>query len=97
MARLKKGWEPMETTLSCLRCLEYLSGEPLTLVCGHSICRKCFTTHSDPKSQDSLVFCEECKIETKNKNLKESKVIITISDRFAFIKNIVDDISKTVI
>jgi len=70
MEKTAKQTEDLESTLSCLSCLEYLS-DPLTLICGHSICRKCFTTHSDPSSQDSLVFCEECKIETKNKVLKE--------------------------
>lgn len=32
----------------------------LTLGCGHSICKQCFETHSDPASKDSLVFCEDC-------------------------------------
>ena len=32
--------EPIVTTYSCLSCLDYLSQpEPLTLLCGHSICR----------------------------------------------------------
>ena len=53
---------------------------------------KCFNTHSDPKSKDSLVFCEECKIETKNKNLKESKVIKTICDKFLFTKQCIDEV-----
>ena len=66
----QKNADDLNSTLSCLSCLEYLK-EPLTLTCGHSICRKCFETHSDPNSKDSLVFCEECKIETKNKVLKE--------------------------
>lgn len=66
----RKNVETLDGTLSCLSCLEYLK-DPLTLVCGHSICRTCFNTHSDPGSKDSLVFCEECKIETKNKLLKE--------------------------
>jgi len=66
----RKNVETLDGTLSCLSCLEYLK-DPLTLVCGHSICRNCFNTHSDPSSKDSLVFCEECKIETKNKLLKE--------------------------
>ena len=39
--KMKVGFQPIESTLSCLSCLEYLS-EPnqLTLVCGHSICNK---------------------------------------------------------
>ena len=73
--------EQLDSTLSCLSCLEYLV-DPLTLNCGHSICRKCFETHSDPKSKDSLVFCEECKIETKNKLLKEQLVMRTICDKY---------------
>jgi len=64
-----KATADLDSTLSCLSCLEYLES-PLTLHCGHSICNKCYTTHSDPKSKDSLVFCEECKIETKNRDLK---------------------------
>ena len=74
--RMKTGFEPIESTLSCLSCLSFLKEpKPLTLICGHSICKNCFNQHSDPKSADSLVFCEECKIETKNKQLKDSKVM----------------------
>lgn len=39
IAKMKKSFESIDTTLSCLSCLEYLQ-EPLTLVCGHSICLK---------------------------------------------------------
>ena len=70
LQRNKKDVEELDGTLSCLSCLEYLK-EPLTLICGHSICRGCFGQHGDTASKDSLVFCEECKIETKNKMLKE--------------------------
>jgi hypothetical protein len=70
LTKQQRATEELDSTLSCLSCLEYLK-DPQTLLCGHSICRKCFTTHSDPSSKDSLVFCEECKIETKNKMLKE--------------------------
>ena len=76
-----KSAADLDSTLSCLSCLEYLKN-PQTLLCGHSICRKCFETHSDPKSKDSLVFCEECKIETKNKMLKEQQVMTLICDRY---------------
>ena len=76
-----KAATDLDSTLSCLSCLEYLK-DPQTLLCGHSICRKCFETHSDPKSKDSLVFCEECKIETKNKMLKEQQVMTLICDRY---------------
>ena len=38
--------------------------------------------HSDPNSQDSLVFCEECKIETKNKQLTDSKVMKLLCQKF---------------
>ena len=85
LAKIFKSFESIESTLSCLSCLEYLT-DPLTLACGHSICRKCFKTHTDPNSKDSLVFCEECKIETKNKNLKEMKVLKNICDKFCFTK-----------
>ena len=77
--------------MSCLSCLEYLK-DPLTLVCGHSICRKCFETHSDPNSKDSLVFCEECKIETKNKVLKEQLVMRTICETYGGQRNAVQQI-----
>ena len=52
------------------------------LCCGHSICSKCFRTHSDPNSKDSIVFCEECKIETKNKDLQDSQVIKILCDNY---------------
>lgn len=49
--KMKHSFKPIESTLSCLSCLEYLSEpDPLTLVCGHSICKKCFNMHSDPNS-----------------------------------------------
>ena len=37
IAKMKRSFESIDTTLSCLSCLEYLK-DPLTLVCGHSIC-----------------------------------------------------------
>ena len=81
--KMKSTFQVIESTLSCLSCLEYLKEpNPLTLVCGHSICKKCFTQHSDPNSKDSLVFCEECKIETKNKQLRDSKVMKTLCNKF---------------
>ena len=49
----------LEHSLQCLSCLNPVN-IPLTLQCGHSICKGCFEIHSDPKSKDSLVFCEEC-------------------------------------
>ena len=66
--RIKASNDSTQSQLSCLSCLEFLEA-PLMLCCGHSICSKCFWTHSDPSSKDSIVFCEECKIETKNKDL----------------------------
>jgi len=39
ITKMKKSFESIDTTLSCLSCLEYLQ-DPLTLVCGHSICVK---------------------------------------------------------
>ena len=42
--------------------------------------------HSDPTSRDSIVFCEECKIETRNKELVESKVVLLIYDKFMVAK-----------
>lgn len=74
LKKILKCYEPITSNLSCLSCLAFLEN-PLMLICGHSICMKCFNAHSDPNSKDSIVFCEECKIETKNKELMESKVI----------------------
>ena len=70
---------------------------PLTLLCGHSICAKCFKTHSDPKSPESLVFCEECKIETKNKSLRESKVIGDICGGFGKIMSALDALREAAV
>jgi len=70
---------------------------PLTLLCGHSICNKCFRTHSDPKSQDSLVFCEECKVETKNKSLRESKVVGDLCSGFAKVMQTIEGLRAQVI
>ena len=47
--KLKVNFQPIETTLSCLSCLDYLAEpNPQTLICGHSICRKVslITTHN---------------------------------------------------
>lgn len=49
----------------------------MTLKCGHSICKTCFNKHSDPNSKDSLVFCEECKLETKNKDMNPNSKFVT--------------------
>lgn len=73
----------------------------MTLTCGHSICKECFEIHSDPKSKDSLVFCEDCKTETKNRNLKELKTIRNISsfhkasrDNYLKIRGLIEDTAK---
>ena len=63
---LLKLLQAQEVQLSCLSCSRLVS-DPLMLSCGHSICPSCLTKHSDPKSKDSIVFCEDCKLETKNK------------------------------
>ena len=83
--------KPIENTLGCLSCLNLLHN-PLTLACGHSICKSCFEEHSDPRSKDSLVFCEDCKLETKNKNLKELKTIKRITDSYRLNKENIDAI-----
>ena len=83
--KMMTGLENIESTLSCLSCLSFLD-DPLMLTCGHSICRTCFNTHSDPKSKDSIVFCEECKLETKNKDLHPSKVIKILCTKYAYVK-----------
>jgi hypothetical protein len=70
---------------------------PLTLLCGHSICAKCFRTHSDPKSAESLVFCEECKIETKNKALKESKVVGDLCSSFGKVMTVIEELRNITI
>jgi len=65
--KLKVNFGPIESTLSCLSCLSFLSEpNPCTLICGHAICRTCFNEHSVPTSAESVILCEECKIETKN-------------------------------
>lgn len=93
--KMKVGMQPIEQTLSCLSCLEYLSEpNPHTLICGHSICNKCFNQHSDPNSQDSLVFCEECKVETKNKQLRDSKVMKILTQKFQGQRNMISGIEK---
>jgi len=104
LAVLKHHSDAVAGTLSCLSCLEFLkcgpgSGVPmpLTLLCGHSICSKCFRTHSDPKSADSLVFCEECKVETKNKSLRESKVVGDICSSFGKIMTALDELRTATI
>jgi len=53
--------------------------------------------HSDPKSQDSLVFCEECKIETKNKNLRNSLLVSQIVSRCVFQKDCLEKITKLLV
>jgi hypothetical protein len=75
----------------------------LTLSCGHSICKECFEIHSDPKSKDSLVFCEDCKSETKNRNLKELKTIRNISsfhkasrDHYNQIRGLLEDSARLI-
>ena len=80
----------LEHALQCLSCLNPVN-VPLTLSCGHSICKGCFEIHSDPKSKDSLVFCEECQMETKNKHLKELKILHLISQKY---KANTDNINK---
>ena len=93
--KMKTTFEPISSTLSCLSCLEYLKEpNPLTLVCGHSICKKCFSQHSDPNSKDSLVFCEECKIETKNKQLRDSKVMQLLCSKFHGQRNCLESMEK---
>ena len=79
--KLLKNYEAIESNLSCLSWLEYLE-DPLMLIWGHSIWLKWFKTHSDPNSKDSIVFWEECKVETKNKELMESKVIEILCEKF---------------
>ena len=37
VTKLLKAFEPIESHLSCLSCLQFLD-HPLMLVCGHSIC-----------------------------------------------------------
>lgn len=83
LAAIEKIKQPIaiiEQTLSCLSCLEYLQADkpPYTLKCGHSICNTCFNKHSDPNSKESLVFCEECKFETKNKDLQRDQQVIRV-------------------
>ena len=86
--KILKQYEPISSNLSCLSWLDFLQN-PLMLICGHSIWMKWFNAHSDPNSKDSIVFWEECKIETKNKELMESKVIEILCDKFSASKKLV--------
>ena len=82
---IKTPIDSIEGTLSCLSCLGFLEAEkPLTLKCVHSICADCYNKHGDGgNSKDTIIFCEECKLETKNKELiKENKVIKNLVQRF---------------
>ena len=69
----------------------------ITLVCGHSICKSCFSTHSDPTSKDSLVFCEDCRIETKNRNLRELKTIRNICNMHKASRDNMDQVKKLIV
>ena len=44
LEQIKKAMGPIEQVLSCLSCLEFLKEQPMTLVCGHSICKTVSTT-----------------------------------------------------
>lgn len=68
----------------------------MTLVCGHNICKACFSEHSDIKSKDSLVFCEDCKVSTKNKNLKELKTIRNICSSYMEIRKALNELKNNV-
>lgn len=102
--KFNKTVKPIEAILSCLSCVEFLEDPPVTLICGHSICKpvskvfqwgsscacllttipvQCFNRHSDPNSKDSLVFCEECKFETKNKHMRDSKFVQDLCKQFS--------------
>jgi queuine/archaeosine tRNA-ribosyltransferase len=37
--KLATAMKPLEQTLSCLSCVKFMSEVPMTLVCGHSICK----------------------------------------------------------
>ena len=89
--KILKLYDPIYSNLSCLSWLEFLQS-PLMLIWGHSIWMNWFNQHSDPKSKDSIVFCEECKIETKNKELMESKVIEVFWEKFSTSKKFINDI-----
>ncbi len=41
-----------------------------------------------------MVFCEECKIETKNKQLKDSKFVNTLAAKVLVVKLAVDSMVK---
>ena len=65
-------------------------------MCGHNICKECFGQHSDIKSKDSLVFCEDCQISTKNKALKELKTIRNICSSYLEMRNALNDLKNNV-
>ena len=59
----------------------------ITLTCGHSICKSCFEMHSDPTSKDSLVFCEDCQSQTKNRNLRELRTFRQLCKSWKVLRN----------
>ena len=71
VSSLKKIMAKIEVHVSCLSCSQVFA-ECFMLTCGHSICEECMHKHSDPKSKEAIVFCEECKQETKNRQLTKS-------------------------
>ncbi|CDW91147.1 UNKNOWN [Stylonychia lemnae] len=89
MSSLKKILDKIEIHISCLSCAKVYQ-DCLMLVCGHCICHDCISKHSDPKSKDSIVFCEECKIETKNRYLVKSLSFKNINANFITGKQMIE-------
>ena len=64
--KMKVGMQPIEQTLSCLSCLEYLSEpNPLTLICGHSICGKVSIKNYSFNIFESFFFSASINIATR--------------------------------
>lgn len=51
--------------------------------------------HGD-SGTDSYVFCEQCKIKTKNTDLQTCKLLAEVSDKFNYSRKCADDIAIAV-
>jgi hypothetical protein len=59
----------VESQLQCLSCSKALEQDFHTLRCCHSICATCYNTHADPTNLNSAVFCQDCSVDTKNRQM----------------------------
>jgi len=93
--KTSSSFESLENSLSCLRCFEFLQ-DPLLLNCGHSICKNCFSSHTDIKFPEAMTYCEDCQVKTLNKDISKSNAIQSICDRFIFAKMCLEEVDSVV-